>query len=128
VAAFPSDGEPTAPALNPSPKRKPKQRAKPLDGEAEAELEREVLLLDRARRAVAGGQPLVALQALDAYRTQARHGTLRAESLVLRVKALLALGQKTAAERDAMPFIKAAPESRYAARLRELLGVPNNTP
>ena len=86
------------------------------------------MLLERARTAVAEGQPLVALQALDAYRTHAQSGTLRAESVLLRVRALLALGQRSAAEREAMPLIKAAPQSRPAARLRELIGVPNDTP
>lgn len=129
VAAFPSDDEPAAPSLNAQPGRKPKLRLKAPKVNADAEaLEREILLLDRARSAVAAGQPLVALQALDAYRTQPHRGTLRAESFVLRVKALLALGQRTAAEREAMPFIKAAPQSTQAARLRELIGVPNDTP
>jgi hypothetical protein len=128
VATFPSDDEPAAPGLNPQAEKKPKAHQKARKVEPDANIERELLLLDRARSAVAAGQPLVALQALDAYRTQAQRGTLRAESLVLRVKALLALGQRTAAERDAMPFIKAAPQSRHAARLRELLGVPNDPP
>ncbi len=125
VAAFPSEEEPSAPALQSKGARKPKQRAKQQEVQSEEELERELLLIERARNSVAAGQPLVALQALDAYRSQARRGTLRAESLVLRVRALLALGQRTAAERHAVPFIQTNPESQHAARLRELLGIPS---
>jgi hypothetical protein len=125
VAAFPSDDEPAAPVSAASDK-KASARDKPRKSDSDPGLER--VLVERARTAVAAGQPLVALQALDAYRTHARSGTLRAESVLLRVRALLALGQRSAAEREAMPLIKAAPQSRPAARLRELIGVPNGTP
>jgi hypothetical protein len=126
VAAFPSDDEPATPSVIAPSDEKARARNKPPKSESDPDLER--VLLERARTAVAAGQPLVALQALDAYRTHARSGTLRAESVLLRVRALLALGQRSAAEREAMPLIKAAPQSRPAARLRELIGVPNDTP
>jgi len=126
VGAFPSDDEPAAPSVSAASDKKASARHKPQKSDSDPGLER--VLLERARTAVAAGQPLVALQALDAYRTHARSGTLRAESVLLRVRALLALGQRSAAEREAMPLIKAAPQSRPAARLRELIGVPNDTP
>ena len=126
VAAFPSDDEPAAPSVSAASDKKANARNKPQKSDSDPGLDR--VLLERARTAVAEGQPLVALQALDAYRTHARSGTLRAESVLLRVRALLALGQRSAAEREAMPLIKAAPQSRPAARLRELIGVPNDTP
>jgi hypothetical protein len=126
VAAFPSDDEPAAPSGHSPSDKKVSARNKPQKSDSDPGLEQ--VLLERARTAVAAGQPLVALQALDAYRTHARSGTLRADSVLLRVRALLALGQRSAAEREAMPLIKAAPQSRPAARLRELIGVPNDTP
>jgi len=126
VAAFPSDDEQPAPSASIQAEKKAKARAQTPKVDSDSDLDRS--LLERARTAVAAGQPLVALQALDAYRTHARSGTLRAESVLLRVRALLALGQRSAAEREAMPLIKAAPQSRTAARLRELIGVPNDTP
>ncbi len=88
------------------------------------DLEREVAQLDHARAALGAGQPAQALRELNAYRAQTPHGTLAAESIVLRVKALLALGQRTAAEREANPLLMAAPQSRHAERLRQLLGAP----
>ena len=126
VAAFPNDEEPSTPSGSTPSDKKASARNKPQKSDSEPGLDR--VLLERARTAVAEGQPLVALQALDAYRTHAQSGTLRAESVLLRVRALLALGQRSAAEREAMPLIKAAPQSRPAARLRELIGVPNDTP
>jgi hypothetical protein len=89
-----------------------------------ADLEREVAQLDQARAALAAGQPVQALRELDAYRVQTPRGTLAAESIVLRVQALLALGQRAAAEREASPLLMAAPQSRHAERLRQLLGTP----
>jgi len=85
-------------------------------------LEREVAQLDHARAALAAGQPAQALRELDQYRVQSPRGALAAESVVLRVKALLALGQRAAAEVEANPLLLNAPQSRHAERLREILG------
>jgi hypothetical protein len=128
IAAFPSDDERPAPVAGAAPEKKAKARAKPAKVDTQAERELELVLLNRARGAVAAGQPLVALQALELYRTQAPRGVLYAESVVLQIQALLALGQRSAAERLAIPFIKAAPQSRQAARARELLGLPDGSP
>ena len=129
VAAFPSDDEQPAPsAASIQPNRGAQRHAKAAEKQVHSDLEREIALLDRASGALASVQPLVALQALDAFRKQTRHGTLQAESVILRVRALLALGQRSAADREARPLINAAPQSRHAVRLRELLGVPANTP
>ena len=93
-----------------------------------SDLEREVAQLDHARATLAAGQPAQALRELDAYRTQTPHGALAAESVVLRVKALLAMGQRSAAEREASPLLMSAPQSRHADRLRELLGTQGVAP
>ena len=129
VAAFPSeDASPPVVVASSATAKKAAHPAKSPKATVDTDLEREVALLDRARGALASGKPLVALQALEAYRTQAPSGKLRAESVVLRVSALLALGQQSAAMREAFPLINAAPQSRHAARLRELLGVPTSAP
>ncbi len=94
---------------------------------AASNLEHEVAQLDHARSALAAGQPVQALRELDAYRTQNPRGILAAESVVLRVKALLALGQRSAAEAEARPLLVNAPQSRHAERLRSLLGAAANT-
>ena len=117
MAAFPGD-DVRPPPVNAAADNPRNDLAKPA-----ADLEREVALLDHARAALVAGQPTQALRELDIYRTQNPRGMLAAESVVLRVKALLALGQRSAAEREANPLLMAAPESRHADRLRELLGI-----
>jgi len=115
AAAFPADdgqpvvGAPPAVATN--------DRLAPV-----STLEREVAQLDHARAALASGQAAQALRELDQYRAQSPRGVLAAESVVLRVKALLALGRRAAAEAEAGPILLNAPQSRHAERLREILG------
>jgi hypothetical protein len=89
----------------------------------EPDLQKEVAQLDSARQALAAGQPVSALHELDLYRSQWPRGALTVESIVLRVKALLAAGHRQAAEREALPVLTAAPQSRHAQRLRELLSI-----
>jgi hypothetical protein len=89
----------------------------------EPDLQKEVAQLDSARQALAAGQPVSALHELDLYRGQWPRGALTVESIVLRVKALLAAGHRQAAEREALPVLTAAPQSRHAQRLRELLSI-----
>ena len=121
TAAFPGDD--ARPAANEGTDKPRNEPAKPA-----SDLEREVALLDHARASLAAGQPAQALRELDAYRQQTPRGMLAAESVVLRVKALLAMGQRSAAEREASPLLISAPQSRHAGRLRELLGAPGVTP
>lgn len=93
-----------------------------------ADLEREVAQLDHARAALAAGKPAIALREIDAYRAQTPRGMLAAESVVLRVKALLDMGLRTVAEREARPLLLSAPQSRHAERLREILSVSPSAP
>ena len=121
TAAFPGDdAHQAANEAAANPRNDPSKSA--------SDLEREVALLDHARAALAAGQPAQALRELDAYRQQTPRGMLAAESVVLRVKALLAMGQRSAAEREANPLLMSAPQSRHAGRLRELLGAPGVAP
>jgi hypothetical protein len=122
TARFPGDDYPTAEKATAAlAAQSAAEKAKPA-----VELEREVAQLDHARASLAAGQPAAAMQELDAYRTQYPRGVLGAESVVLRVRALLALGQRSAAEREAHPLLLAAPYSRHAERLREILGASAN--
>jgi len=82
----------------------------------------ETQTLDSVRQALAAGQARNALAALDAYRAKWPQGALRAEAALLRVDALLRLGNRPAAEREAEALISASPSSRYATRARALLG------
>jgi hypothetical protein len=81
----------------------------------------ETKALDGARAALARGNAAQALAGLDAYRAKWPAGALGAEAALLRVDALLRLGNRPAAEREANALISAAPGSRYATRARALL-------
>ncbi len=97
-------------------------------GRTAANLEREVAQLDHARAALVAGQPAIALREIDAYRVQNPRGMLVAESVVLRVRALLDMGFRSIAEREAEPLLRSAPQSRHAERLRQILGITSSTP
>ena len=97
-------------------------------GRSAPDLEREVAQLDHARAALVAGQPAIALREIDAYRVQNPKGMLVAESVVLRVRALLDMGFRSIAEHEAEPLLRTAPQSRHAERLRQILGVTSSTP
>jgi hypothetical protein len=84
-------------------------------------LSEEVHSLDAARRELAAGHARSALTAIDAYRARFPQGSLRTEATVLRVEALLGSGDRAAAEREANAIVRAAPGSRHAARVLDLL-------
>ncbi|HEX5099541.1 MAG TPA: hypothetical protein VFV94_08585 [Polyangiaceae bacterium] len=88
---------------------------------AASTLSDETKALDGARAALTRGRAAEALAGLDAYRAKWPAGALRAEAALLRVDALLRLGNRPAAEREANALISAAPSSRYATRARTLL-------
>jgi hypothetical protein len=83
----------------------------------ESSLTAEVRALDEARGALREGNPGGALVLLE----RLRGSVLAAEATVLRVEALLALGQRAAAERDAAPILAANPNALHATRIRALL-------
>ncbi|HMA93863.1 MAG TPA: tetratricopeptide repeat protein, partial [Polyangiaceae bacterium] len=88
---------------------------------------REIATVDLARRALREGDATAALQALDDYRARWPSGVFAMEVMVLRVEALLALGERTAAESLAASMIRAQPTSRYSTRLRTMLGSANSS-
>jgi hypothetical protein len=84
-------------------------------------LTEEVAALDAARRERAAGRTRSAVTAIDSYRSRFPAGSLRTEATVLRVEALLGSGDRAGAEREANAIVRAAPGSRHAARVLELL-------
>ena len=86
-----------------------------------ASLNAQIAWLDRARRAIEAGDPATALHLLDDYRATYPEGTLSQEAELLRIEALLAGGQRAAAESLATRFIAAHPSSPHARRIRELV-------
>jgi hypothetical protein len=77
-------------------------------------------LLDGARQALAGGHPRAALELLDRYDREFPGGTLKPESVVLRVDSLVKSGNGAAAIAYANGSSAALPE-KYAQKIRLLL-------
>jgi hypothetical protein len=113
---------PVAPSAAPVPPPSPPAVKSPRP--ASSALGEQVLELDRARRALAGGDPDGALKKIDAYESRFPRGALRDEAEVLRVEALLAAGDRVAAGRASDRFLAAHPDSPHAARVRALMGSP----
>jgi len=91
-----------------------------------ADVAREVALLDAARVALLQGNARRALDALSGLdRLPSR--SLAPEATVLRVRALLALGDVETARRVAARFVAIAPKSPQASVLRALLAEPLET-
>jgi hypothetical protein len=80
----------------------------------------EVMVVDRARGALRDGRPREALVELARYRQQWPLGVLTPEVTVLQIEAELRLGARDAARRRARDLVATQPNSRYAARLRNL--------
>jgi hypothetical protein len=89
-------------------------------GVAPVSIAEEVALVDRARHALRQGRAGEAFDTLSLYQSRWPNGVLATEVRVLRVETLLRLGQRASAQSDARAFIAVQPNSRYAARLREL--------
>jgi hypothetical protein len=84
-------------------------------------LEGEVAALDRARAALAAGEPARTLDLLDGYEQAFPKGALRQEATYLRIQALSKAGQRGAARDLAARFLAAHPETPHASQLQQLL-------
>jgi hypothetical protein len=82
----------------------------------------EILEMDRARAALDSSDPARALELVDAYESKHPHGSFVQEAEVLRIQALLARGDRAAAERTGNRFLATYPKSPHAPRVRSLLG------
>jgi hypothetical protein len=81
----------------------------------------QVSALDAAHRALASGDAASAIRQLDDYEARFPEGALFEEAEVLRVEALVATGDRAAAERAGQRFLAAHPNSPHAARVRALI-------
>jgi TolA-binding protein len=86
-----------------------------------ATLGEEVTELDRARRALADGDPAAALRRVEAYQARFPRGALTEEAEAVGVEALVATGDVVSARRAAGRFFAAHPDSPHGARVRALL-------
>jgi hypothetical protein len=82
----------------------------------------ETACVDRARQAIRENRGQAALLELAGYQRRWPNGVFAMECAILRVEALLSVGNRTAAERDANAILATHPNSRYAARLRAVFG------
>lgn len=89
-------------------------------------LTEEMRLLDLARRALARGDAPLALSNLAAHQRAFPNGALVPEASVLKVRALLASGDRTSAEALGRRIIEGAPNSQHADAVRAALGLRTN--
>lgn len=113
---------PPAPVVDPAPPtRKPVAKRQPVEPDPAPEpvssLAAETRLLDRARKAVAGGRPTEALAILREAESAFPRGVLGQERSALRVVALCDAGQLDAGREAAASFVKAHPQSALRARV-----------
>ncbi len=87
-----------------------------------ASIAREVELLDSVKAKLGAGQAGEAARALDAYDAEFPAGTLRPEATVLRIRTLLASGDRAGAEKLGNAFLAEHPSGVHAKRVRALLG------
>lgn len=80
----------------------------------------EVQLLDRARAALAASDPRRASALMDQYAASKPSGVLAQEAALLRVRSLLALGDRAGAVQLARRIVRDNPGSRHVALLAEL--------
>jgi len=106
----------TAPAVASSASQRPTRPEA-----AAGRLSREVAALERAHHALAAQDPSAALHFLDRYRAEFPSGALGSEATVLRVQALLASGNRAAAQTLADSYSSAHPDSPYSRRIQAIL-------
>jgi hypothetical protein len=82
--------------------------------------------VEAARRALADGRAALALTTLASYERDFPRGVLRPEALVLKVRALVAAGDRPAAEALGRRLIAQAPTSGHADAVRAALGHGTN--
>ena len=92
---------------------------------ASGSLPAEIAALDRARKALEGGDPAQALTLVDAYQSQYPNGTFSEEAEVLRIEALAKRGDRARATSAGQRFLAAHPTSPHAARIRAILTLSN---
>jgi len=116
------------PAVLPEPERRPPpqvaSKPSPQAADPRVPLAAEVLAVDRAREAVAAGQPERALSELNAYERRFGDRRLAPEALFLKMEAFAERGDQTAARATARQLLSIDPNGPHAARARAVLGSP----
>jgi hypothetical protein len=93
---------------------------------AASPLAAETAALDAARAALRSHRPADALRALDSYDAKFPRGVLAPEAMVMRIEALVGVGDRAGAQRLADTFLAAWPNSPLAARVRALVRSTSN--
>ena len=90
----------------------------------------EIALIDQKRVALKQAKPNVALALLDSYRRQFPNGRFAPEANYLRIEALVASGNRKAAEALARKSLGKGADSPHDKRIRALLeaGAPTPSP
>ncbi|XXY45867.1 hypothetical protein WME91_38275 [Sorangium sp. So ce269] len=113
-----------APATVASPPRStsaaPRARSAPV-APADA-LREQVAIIDRARDALGAGDAAGCLSELDAYDRRFPRSAMGEEATVLRIEALIRLGDRARAADLGQRFLASRPTSPHAAGVRALLG------
>ncbi|WP_438018270.1 outer membrane protein assembly factor BamD [Sorangium sp. So ce315] len=130
ASALPRRG-PAAVASPPRPKNAaPRARSAPVDpapiDPADA-LREQVAMIDRARDALRAGDAAGCLAALDAHDERFPRSAMAEEATVLRIEALLRLGDRARAADLGERFLASRPTSPHAAGVRALLGMTGAT-
>jgi len=82
----------------------------------------EMRVLDEARRALSAGDGAGTIHALDAYRKQFPRGSFSQEAVLLRIQALVQVGDHAAARALAQRFRDRNPNSPHLRRIESILG------
>lgn len=90
-------------------------------------LREQVAMIDRARDALGAGDAAGCLAALDAHDERFPRSAMAEEATVLRIEALLRLGDRARAADLGERFLASRPTSPHAAGVRALLGLTGAT-
>jgi hypothetical protein len=90
------------------------------DDESPPVLTAELAALSRARLSQSAREPARALAELDAYERLPRPHVLEAEATLLRMEALIQVGQATAASNLAREYLRVHPSSPHRSRLQRI--------
>lgn len=110
VSARPASAAPPVPA-----------RVEPKTELKEPSISEEIALIDRARSALAAGDPSAAERALDDHDARFANGMLVLESKVARIELLVGRGDSNGARALAERFLAEHPRSAYENRVRGLV-------
>jgi hypothetical protein len=117
VEPAPSARAAFGPVVEPSPAEEPPKAAE----RGGTSLGAEIAAIDAARVSLRKGDAAAALDLLDRYAAQSPTRVLETEATVLRIDALVQLGQRARAQSLARDFVTRQPSSRHAERLRQLV-------